>query len=154
MMKVFESIFLDDLVSHLNYNKILTERQHGFRKARSTATNMIEFWDEITDLADTSSPVSIIYTDLRKAFDTVPHELLLLKLNHYGIRGNNFNWLKSYLKNRTQLVTIKDQSSEAIHVKSGVPQGGVLSGVLFSIYSPITHRREGYRSKAYKPIKT
>ena len=69
-----------------------------------------------------------------KAFDSVPHDLLLLKLKTLGIVGKNLNWFKSYLTERTQKVVIKEQISEPIVVDSGVPQGGVLSGLLFALY--------------------
>ena len=95
---------------------------------------MLEFWNTITDLADDSIPVTMIYTDLRKAFDSVPHDLLLTKLEAYGIKGKNLKLLRSYLANRKQRVVINDTASEYADVESGVPQGGVLSGILFSLY--------------------
>ena len=132
--KIFERIYADILTKHLDDHQILSPAQHGFRKKRSTTTNLLQFWDTVTDLADQSTPLSIIYTDLRKAFDSVPHDLLLQKLKAYGIQGKNLEWMRSYLSNRRQRVLINGTPSEYIEVESGVPQGGVLSGILFSLY--------------------
>ena len=132
--KVQESIMYDVLYQHVEENNVITPVQHGFQRGKSTTTNMLEFWDAVSRLADQTQPVSIIYTDLRKAFDTVPHDLLLHKLEHYGIRGKNLAWFADYLRNRQQRVVINGHASPFVSVKSGVPQGGTLSGLLFIIY--------------------
>lgn len=132
--KVFESLFYDEMVAHIERNGILAEEQHGFRKNRSTNTNLLQFWNDITALANTGKEVSVIYTDLRKAFDSVPHDLLIYKLERYGIRGKNLKWVKDFLRDRQQRVKISDVYSEPISVKSGVPQGGVISGLMFILY--------------------
>ena len=113
---------------------MLSQYQHGFRKNHSTNTNLIYFWDEISSLANIGKEISIIYTDLRKAFDSVPHDLLVLKLEAHGIMGRNIRWLQNYLSYRHQSVIVNGKSSQPILIESGVPQGGVLSGLLFNIY--------------------
>ena len=75
-----------------------------------------------------------IFIDLRKAFDTVNHEILLTKLEHYGIRGNMLHWFKSYLSNRKQYVSVNGKSSLPLDISYGVPQGSVLSPLLFLLY--------------------
>ena len=75
-----------------------------------------------------------IFIDLRKAFDTVNHEILLTKLEHYGIRGNVLDLFKSYLSNRRQCVTINGKSSESLEINCGVPQESVLGPLLFLLY--------------------
>ena len=132
--KVEESIFKEDLEEFLDKNNIICQNQHGFRRARSTNSNLINTWNQITDWADDGKAVSIIYTDFRKAFDSVPKELLLLKLENLGIRGKNLNWLSSFVSDRTQQVVINGKKSSTKPIKTACPQGGVLSGLLFSIY--------------------
>ena len=132
--KMFESIVNDNLSSHIHENNILSSVQHGFTKGHSTNTNLIQFWDHISKLADEKTPISIIYTDLRKAFDSVPHDLLIYKLSKYGIIGKNLKWLESFLNNRQQEVKVGNQYSSQALIESGVPQGGVLSGQLFILY--------------------
>ena len=75
-----------------------------------------------------------IFIELRKAFDTVNHEILLTKLEHYGIRGNLLNWFMSHLTNRNQYVSINGESSVPLDINCGVPQGSVLGPLLFLLY--------------------
>ena len=77
--------------------------------------------------------VDLIFIDFRKAFDTVPHQRLLKKLHHYGIQGNVYNWISSWLTKRTRVV-IKGHSSTFVHVDSGVLQGTVLCPLMFLLY--------------------
>ena len=75
-----------------------------------------------------------VMIDLKKAFDTVYYERLLLKLNNYGIRGNAYDLLKSYLTNRYQYVRINNNSSTLKQIKYGVPQGFILGPLFYIIY--------------------
>ena len=75
--------------------------------------------------------VGLVALDLRKAFDNVNHAILLHKLSYYGI---NSTWFKSYLSDRTQIAYINGQSSESLHVETGVPQGSILGPLLFLVY--------------------
>ena len=72
-----------------------------------------------------------VFIDLKKAFDTVPHDILLKKMYAYGIRGNAFKLLKSYLTDRTQYVVYDSKQSETLPIKCGVPQGSILGPLLF-----------------------
>ena len=127
-----ESIIKEDIEKHISQQNIIHPRQHGFCRGRSTASNLIEFWDEVTEAAENKQSLSIIYTDLRKAFDSVSHRLLITKLARYGIGNKTLRWLKNFLEDRVQQVSVKGITSAPKPVKSGVPQGGgVLSGIYF-----------------------
>ena len=132
--KLMESIIKDDLEKHVYGSEILHSSQHGFCRGKSTSSNLIEFCDDVTNAAENHQSLSVIYTDLRKAFDSVCHDLLLIKLRKYGIEGKTLNWLTNYLHSRDQCVYVSGASSTFQPVKSGVPQGGVLSGILFALF--------------------
>ena len=122
------------LYSFLNSYDILFDNQFGFRKNNSTSFALIQITERIKETIDQKKYGCGIFIDLRKAFDTVNHEILLKKLDHYGIRGTALNWFKSYLSNRKQYVFHNGESSHHQNIVSGVPQGSVLGPLLFLIY--------------------
>lgn len=136
--KIFEKAFLLRLNSFLDRYDILTSRQYGFRKSRSTQDAIVSFYNKILDSFDKHQKSAGIFFDLSKAFDTINHKLLLQKLNAYGIRGSALEWLKSYLSGRTQSVQIIKNGnifrSESVNITTGVPQGSILGPVLFIIF--------------------
>ena len=89
-----------------------------------------------------------VFIDLKKAFDTVDHDILLKKLEHYGGRGLSRDWFQSYLKNRKQFVSISDSTSNTNEITTGVPQGSVLGPLLFLLYINDLQRSVKY-SKTY-----
>jgi hypothetical protein len=112
----------------------LNNNQHGFRNSKSTITQLISFYDQVHLNLDNNIQTDIIYLDLAKAFDSVPHKLLIAKLQYYGFNGKLLFWLTEYLHNRKQCVMINGTTSDVIDVLSGVPQGSILGPLLFIIY--------------------
>ena len=93
-----------------------------------------KLWKRLKKSIDSGLYGCGIFIDLRKAFDTVNHDILLMKLQHYGIRNNMLSWLKSYLTDRKQFVSFNGQNSETLATNCGVPQGSVLGPLLFLLY--------------------
>ena len=118
----------------LNNHNILSDNQYGFRKHHSTAYALACLYDKISSAIENKECTVGIIIDLSKAFDTVDHNILISKLEHYGVRGTALRWFKSYLSNRQQYVEFNGISSESCKIKCGVPQGSIL-GPPYSFYS-------------------
>ena len=122
------------LYNFLNEHSILFSNQFGFRKNNSTSTALIQITEKIKESIDKSKYGCGIFIDLRKAFDTVNHSILLSKMEHYGVRDTALEWFKSYLSNRKQYVYSNGESSQFKDITCGIPQGAVLGPLLFLIY--------------------
>ena len=90
--------------------------------------------DKFIQNFESKTQTDVVVLDFSKAFDVVPHQHLLHKLDHYGIRGTVLNWIQNFLTNRTQKVVVDGSSSESARVRSSVPQGTVLGPLLFFSY--------------------
>lgn len=108
--------------------------EYGFLPGKSTEQALAGHVSELTDALDRGRRVAGVYLDIKKAFDSVDHKMLLLKLEACGIRGFMLDWFGSYLSGRTQCVKIGDVSSSWSGIGAGVPQGSVLGPVLFLTY--------------------
>ena len=122
-------------MSYLESENLLSTRQSGFRSGLSTLTQLINAQALIVDNINQLKCVDGAYTDLSKAFDTITHSKLLLKLRAYGIHGHLYNWITSFLTDRAQFVSINSVSSTLKPCTSGVPQRSILSPIFFLLYS-------------------
>ena len=122
--KILESIIVDKLMDYLASNNLITNKQFGFIKGRSTSIQLINLLDKWTKhLGNNRESVDIIYTNFEKAFDKILHKCLLFKLKKYGIFNTVINWIQSYLNNRNHRVRINYKYFEWNEVISGIPQG-------------------------------
>ena len=112
----------------------LSPSQHGFRRYRSFVTQLLQYVHNLATSLDAGEQIDNIYLDTEKAFDRVPHEKLLYKLEYLGFRNPLLHWISDYLTNRPHRVSIDGISSDWKYVSSGVPQGSMIGPSLFIIY--------------------
>ena len=132
--KIIEKLMHKRLYNFLLEHSTLYQNQFGFRKNNSTVFALAQITEMIKVSIDNRKFGCGIFVDLRKAFDTVNHEILLNKLEHYGVRESILKWFQSYLFDRKQFVSFNGESSGLLVNKCGVPQGSVLALLLFLLY--------------------
>lgn len=132
LSKMFESLVHN--IIYPSIHGIIIPEQHGFVRRRSTTTNLMIFANYLFENMDRRLQIDAVYTDFKKCFDKVDHELLLQKISYNGIRGNLLRWFSSYISGRLQTVVVNGYKSETVNISSGVPQGSILGPLLFILY--------------------
>ena len=132
--KILEKLMASRLTDFLHKFNILHECQFGFRKKYSTMYATLDMITMVESEIFNKNHVLGIFLDLKRAFETVNLDILLYKLQYYGVRGHILNWFRSYLFNRNQYTCINDRNSSSLTTSCGVPQGSVLGPLLFLLY--------------------
>ena len=132
--RIFEKLIYSRVTKFVKDCNILYDQQYGFRSKHSTHHAILDIVNTILQNMDNGKFSCGVFIDLKKAFDTVNHEILLAKLENYGIRGVINSWFRSYLTDRKQTTEVNNVVSEAESTLCGVPQGSVLGPLLFLLY--------------------
>lgn len=132
--RIMERVINMELIDYLTKNGLITKYQHGFLRKHSTCSNLLESVNDWSLNLKNCATTDIIFIDFKKAFDSVSHQKLICKIESYGVQGDLLEWIKAFLKDRTQAVKIDNCISSNIAITSGVPQGSVLGPLLFLLY--------------------
>ena len=132
--KIYESLTLSRMMSFITAYSILTPEQYGFRPGKSTTQAVTKLLNHVIGAYHRKEYCVCFFLDLRKAFDTINHEILFKKFFHYGFRGESHEFLKSYFTNRLQYVMLNNLRSGFESIKCGVPQGSILGPLCFNLY--------------------
>ena len=134
LSQIFERVIKVRLVEFLERHAVIIPGQYGFRSGHSTDMAILDMVEKVRGAWGDRKVALGVFVDLKKAFDTVDHDILLSKLEHYGVRGAAYKLMESYLKGRSQYVCYGGFESEKGEVKCGVPQGSVLGPLFFLLY--------------------
>ena len=133
--KILERLIFYLIYKFLNDNSVLSKFQSGFRPKHSTLTSLIQMCDTLYENMDNGRLNGVVFLDMRKAFDSINHNILLQKMNtQFGIKNLELEWFKSYLNNREQVCVVNGKTSSAKKIMCGVQQSSILGPLLFLLY--------------------
>ena len=132
--KIFEKLVHEQLYNYLNDNDLLANCQSGFRSLHSTLTALLEATENWSLNIDNSLINGVIFIDLKKAFDTINHNIIIRKLSNYGVDQKALRWFQSYLSNRSRKCSVNGHLSTASPITCGVPRGSIIGPLLFLVY--------------------
>ena len=133
LVKIFEKVLRNALVSFIERNNLLNPNQHGFRAGRSCLSQLLQHYDRIVKYMEDGKNIDVVYLDFSKAFDKLDFDITLNKLRSIGITGKLLRWIQNFITGRYQTVCVEGHLSGQKSVISGVPQGSVLGPLLFLI---------------------
>jgi len=143
LSKIFEILMCKRMKGYIEQFSLLSKSQFGFRQNCSTVDAIAQFLDSVCDAIDHREYLVSVFIDFQKAFDTVDHGILIRKLHALGFRGPVSDWLRSYLSNRKQCVSVDGSRSQLLNINRGVPQGSILGPLLFNLYINDMHAATG-----------
>ena len=134
LSKIFEKVVYIRMVAFIDKNNIFSKNQFGFRKKNSTETALMKFTDFVQNGLSKKHNVGTVFMDLSRAFDVMNHDILKVKLEHYGFRGIFLDFIMSFIRERKYFVNVNGSKSEVRTVNIGIPQGSTLGPLFFLLY--------------------
>ena len=132
--KILEKVIYNQMINFIEKNNLFTNAQYGFRSNRSTESALIELVEYVHIGLTNKSNIGAVFMDLSKAFDVMSHDILKVKLEHYGFRGSFLDFIMNFLKDRKYFVSVNGLISDIKISNIGVPQGSTLGPLLFLLY--------------------
>ena len=135
LSKILERVIFEQMIFYLEENHLLHHSHHGFRANHSTATALIEMYDQWIEAYENNEVTAVVMLDLSAAFDVVDHKILIQKLEVLGFEECAISWIRSYLSERSQQVCIEGLLSDPLYLEAGVPQGSILGPLLYTLFT-------------------
>lgn len=132
--KILEKLFVARLDCFVEKCKLLIDCQYGFRDSTATSMALMDLMEELSSAVNEKKFAVGVFIDLKKAFDTIDHDIVLEKMERFGVRGVGLEWSKSYFRHRSQYVQVGDAMSKPADITCGVPRGSIVGPKLFIMY--------------------